>query len=121
MASERVARILIAKDAPFTPQQIESMNDGDGWAWIYANRPPGKKRPTGPQICFTGFGATRRAELEVLAAERGFHVAKSVTKGLTVLCAGDNAGPMKLERAALQGVTVLNEDLFLAEGLPANF
>jgi hypothetical protein len=44
MISEKVKRILIAKGAPFTEEEMSVMSDRDGWAWVYENFPP-KKYP----------------------------------------------------------------------------
>lgn len=113
MASERVKKILIAMDAPFTKEEMESMSDKEGWAWIYASRPP-KLGNYSPEICFTGFGASRKAELQAIAKERGFKCVTDVTKAITFLCAGENAGPSKIKKASEQGVPIISEEEFLA-------
>lgn len=112
MVSERVKRILISMDAPFTNQEMEDMSDHEGWAWIYANRPP--KRDQGlPEICFTGFGASRKTELKEIATDRGFKCVTDVTRSLAFLCAGENAGPNKIKKASQQGVPIISEEEFL--------
>jgi hypothetical protein len=42
----------------FTEEEMKDMTDREGWAWIYANRPPGQKKRDHslPEFCFTGFG-----------------------------------------------------------------
>ena len=109
MASEKLTRILKAK-SPFSTQQIESMSDSEGWDWVYSNAKPRKERLT--QVCFSGFSATDKAELSAQAVESGLEVVGSVTKNLAFLCAGENAGPAKLEKAREQGVHVLTREEF---------
>jgi BRCT domain type II-containing protein len=112
MISDRVKRILIAKDAPFTEEEMENMSDREAWAWIYSISPP-KKSQDLPEICFTGFGASRKAELQGVAKERGFRCVTRVTKDLAFLCAGENAGPTKIKEAAIQGVPIISEEEFM--------
>ena len=100
MASEKVTRILKAK-SPFTAQEIAAMTDAQGWAWIYANAKPRKEKLS--QICFTGFSAADKTELAALAQAANLETVGSVTKNLAFLCAGENAGPAKLEKAREQG------------------
>ncbi len=106
---------MIAKDAPFTTDEIRVMPDAEAWAWLYTHRPP-KKRPKLPEICFTGLGEARRHELEAEAKARGYCVVTKVTKHHYLLCAGANAGPSKLAKAEAQGVQVISEDDFLTGG-----
>lgn len=70
--------------------------------------------PNVPQILFTGFGKDRRTDLERQAGLAGLHVTKTVTQALTFLCAGPNAGPMKVERAKEQRVYILSETQLFA-------
>lgn len=115
MASERVRRILIAQDAPFSEPELEEMSDAEGWGWIYGtSRFDDSRTDRRRQVCFTGFRAGRREQLEELAESNGLRPVGSVTKRLALLCAGSNAGPSKLAKAADQGVQVVGEDEFLA-------
>jgi NAD-dependent DNA ligase len=111
MVSEKVRHILISMGAPFTDEEMESMSDKEGWAWIYATRPP-KRTQVLPEICFTGFGPSRKAELQKIAKDRGFKCVTSVTKNLSFLCVGDNPGPAKLREATDQGVAIISEEEF---------
>lgn len=70
---------------------------------------PRKPRDMRPQVVFTGFPQAVRAELEAASDAAGLNVVKSVTKNLTFLCGGYNAGPLKLEKAREQGVYILDE------------
>lgn len=110
MASEKVTRILRAK-SPFSPKEIAAMSDAQGWDWIYANAKPRKEKLS--QVCFTGFSAGEKAELTSLALSANLEVVASVTKSLAFLCAGENAGPAKLEKAATQGNHILTREQFL--------
>ena len=62
-----------------------------------------------PQILFTGFAAVQRAHLEHLCGEAGMRVVKTVTQGLTFMCAGSNAGPAKVAKARGQHVYIVKE------------
>lgn len=109
MAGEQVTRILKAR-SPFTADQIKEFSDSQGWEWIYANAKPRKEKLT--QICFTGFSATEKVELTALAQAAKLEVVSSVTKGLAFLCAGENAGPAKLQKANDQGNHVMSKEQF---------
>lgn len=65
-----------------------------------------------PEILFTGFSASVRESLEDTARDEGMKVRKTVTKNLTFLCAGPNAGPTKVAEAKSRGALVLDEDQF---------
>lgn len=109
MTSEKLTRILKSK-SPFSAAEIEAMSDAQGWDWIYANAKPRKQKLT--QVCFTGFSATEKAELTAMAEAAHLEVVASVTKNLAFLCAGENAGPAKLEKAKEQGTRVLTKEQF---------
>lgn len=61
------------------------------------------------EICFTGFSKADRVRLEELAELLDMQVRQSVTKSLTHLCTGPNAGPKKLEQAAEVGAEIIDE------------
>jgi len=67
-----------------------------------------------PEILFTGFGVDERAQLEALAITRGLHVVRNVTRNLTYLCSGPNAGPSKMAKAAEMGVEFVDQAWFRA-------
>lgn len=98
MVSEKVRRILVSRGAPYTDEEMENMSDGEGWAWIYASRPP-KRDQSLREICFTGFDASRKAELQAVAKDNGFKCVTRVTKDLAYLCSGDDPGPTKIKEA----------------------
>lgn len=62
-----------------------------------------------PQILFTGFKASERAELEAFAEQSGFRVMKTAGKSLAILCIGANAGATKVESARGCGAFVITE------------
>ena len=64
------------------------------------------------EICFTGFDAVTRAELEGKARVAKMLVRSSVTIRLNFLCIGPNAGPKKLLKAEQQGVILITADEF---------
>jgi NAD-dependent DNA ligase len=119
MVSERVKRILIAKGAPFTEKEMNDMSDSEGWAWVYENFPPKtKKFPKLPEICFTGFDLSRKADLQKIAEDCGFKCVTEVTKNLKFLCTGENAGPSKIKDAIRQGVQIMSEQDFISKFFP---
>lgn len=63
-----------------------------------------------PQILFTGFASTLRVALEEKSASSGLHVCKTVTKFLSYLCIGPNAGPAKVEKSRAQNVYIIDEN-----------
>jgi NAD-dependent DNA ligase len=117
MVSERVKSILVAKGAPFTEEEMSVMFDRDGWAWVYENFPP-KNVPKLPEICFTGFDSSRKAELQKIAEDHGFKCVTQVTKNLKFFCAGKNAGPSKIKDANKQRVQIISEQDFISKYSP---
>jgi NAD-dependent DNA ligase len=109
MPSEKLTRMLRSK-SPFTPEQIDALTEAEGWDWVYANATPSKRRLSA--VCFTGFTQAERDELAKRSADAQLAVATSVTKSLSFLCAGENAGPAKLEKARVQGVVIMNRAQF---------
>lgn len=90
-------------------------------AWLYgtehslksstapkARRKP--SRPAGREILFTGFAAAERQAMEENATSSGWIVRRTVSKGLTCLICGPNAGPSKVRRALDQGTLVLGPE-----------
>lgn len=63
-----------------------------------------------PQVLFTGFKAAARNELEQIAADHGLRVVKTSTKNLSFLCAGSNAGPVKIKKAYEAGAFILTSE-----------
>lgn len=113
MISEKVRRILIAKGAPFTPEEMDCMTDKEGWAWVYDTSPPKtKKNKNLPEICFTGFDPVRKLELKKKAENHGYKCVTCITKNLSYLCIGPAPGPSKLKEATIQGVKVISENDF---------
>ena len=88
------------------------MTEKDGWAWVYANSAKNSKSIKLAEVCFTGFSIAEKPMLESLAEGAHLRVVTSVTKGLFLLVAGQNAGPAKLEKARKQGTTVIDRAAF---------
>ncbi|MDX8376439.1 MAG: hypothetical protein R8L53_00250 [Mariprofundales bacterium] len=65
-------------------------------------------------VCFTGFKKDDKERLTQLAGKNNLNIRSSVTKNLSYLCCGYNAGPKKIESARKQGVVVLSEKQFRA-------
>lgn len=111
MASEKPTMILMSK-TDMKKEEIDALADPEAWNLIYSIRSI-KARDDRLQICFTGFGASKKEELANLATRHNFKVVSSVTKHLDFLCGGENAGPKKIEKAEAQGVEYLDEKQFL--------
>lgn len=65
-----------------------------------------------PEVCFTGFKEESKSILSKLASDNGMLVRTEVTKNISYLCCGNNAGPKKIEKARNQGVVALDEEQF---------
>jgi NAD-dependent DNA ligase len=113
MAGERVTRILLAK-SDLTVDEIVAMSDREAWRWLYSHFPPKTNRhnKNAQQICFTGFSASERKQLESEAEGAHLEVVKSVTKSLRYLVTGPNGGPAKLKKARQQEVVLMDADQF---------
>lgn len=111
MPDERAAAILAA-NTDLTKAEIAVLSTPEAWRIIYSLRTP-KTPDHRLEVCFTGFGASRRGELEELASAKSFKVVTAVTKQLAFLIGGENAGPAKLAKAAAQGVQVLTAEQFV--------
>jgi hypothetical protein len=64
------------------------------------------------EICFTGFNKAEKIKLESTALNHDFLVKKDVTKSLSFLCCGYNAGPSKKEKARNNGALAITADQF---------
>ncbi len=111
MASEKPTMILLSK-SDMSKEQISELSDAEAWKLIYSIRTV-KVKDTRLQVCFTGFGTSKKQELIDLANSNNIKVVSSVTKKLDFLCSGENAGPKKIEKAEAQGVQFLDEDQFI--------
>ena len=112
--SEKLRRVLLSK-TDLTNDQIDNLNDAQGWALIYGMANHQKRaKDDRPQVCFTGFGAKDKDDLGAMSEAHHLRVVTSVTKDLQFLVAGANAGPAKLEKARQQGTRVMDKAQFLA-------
>lgn len=103
--------MILQSRTDMSKDQIAALSEAEAWSIIYSFR--GKKaKERQLEICFTGFGASKKAELSELALDYKFNVVASVTKNLDFLCGGENAGPKKLEAAIAKGVQILTESEF---------
>jgi NAD-dependent DNA ligase len=112
MATQKVIAILHSRGAPFTLEEMSTMNEKDAWDWIYANPAPKKIKPKLIEICFTGFTPEEKATFTELAVQKGILVRTSVTKNLSFLVASETPGSTKMEKAIHQGVEILNVESF---------
>lgn len=111
MASEKPTMILKSK-SDLSSEEIDALSDGEAWRLIYSIRTT-KAKDTRLQVCFTGFGTSKKEQLANLAHDNRFKVVSSVTKKLDYLVGGENSGPKKIEKAESQGVQFLNEQQFI--------
>lgn len=116
MASEKAAKILRKREAPFTEDQIAAMSEREAWAWIFSHDQQTREMKVQsklPQICFTGFTDSEKEELREIARQAGFEIKDSVTKSLVILVTGENAGPSKTAKAEAQGCIVTDKAGFI--------
>lgn len=111
MASKKPMMILLSK-TDMHKDEISALSDAEAWRLIYSIR-SAKAKDDRLQICFTGFGVSKKKELTDIAKINNFKVVSSVTKTLDYLCGGENAGPKKIEKAETQGVQFLDESQFV--------
>lgn len=111
MASEKPTIILLSK-SDMSREEIGALSDAEAWRFIYSIGTV-KAKDNRLQVCFTGFGASKRQELTNLAHDNRFKVMSGVTKILDYLVGGENAGPKNIKKAEAQGVQFLNEQQFV--------
>lgn len=111
MASDKPTTILLSK-SDMSNDKISKLTDAEAWKIIYSIRTV-KAKDSRLQVCFTGFGTTKKQELIDLANINQFKVVSSVTKKLDFLCGGENAGPKKIEKAESQGVQFVSDVEFV--------
>ncbi len=114
MENKDPKKILMSK-TDMLKEEIETLSVAEQWSIVYSLSPSKSsiKNKSKSEVCFTGFGISKKEELELLAVENNFHIAKSVTKKLTYLVGGVNVGPKKLEKAEKVGATILTENEFI--------
>ncbi len=111
MASEKPTMILQSK-SDMDNEEIAALSDADAWRLIYSIRTV-KAKDNRLQVCFTGFGMSKKEELKNLAHDNRFKVMGSVTKKLDYLVGGENSGPKKIAKAESQGIQFLTEEQFI--------
>lgn len=74
---------------------------------------PSVKQIKRRSICFTGFLAPRRAELEALVARTRLVLVPQVRRDLKFLVAGANPSPGKIQQAVAAGAVVIDEAKYL--------
>jgi NAD-dependent DNA ligase len=111
MASIKPTTILKSK-SDLSSNEIELLSDEKAWSLIYELR-LNKAKDNRLQVCFTGFGISKKAELVEHANNNQLKTVSSITKKLDYLVGGENAGPKKIEKAESQGVQFLNEEQFI--------
>lgn len=112
MASEKPTRILMSI-TEMTEAEVKELSDAEAWRIIYSSSVASSKDER-LQVCFTGFSPSQKKVLMRLAEDNNIKVVMSVTKNLGFLCAGENPGPAKLEKAVKQGVRVLTDSQFIS-------
>lgn len=111
MASEKPTMILKSR-SDLGDDEIAALTDAEAWKLIYSIRTT-KAKDSRLQVCFTGFGTSKKEELTNLAHDNRFKVVASVTQKLDYLVGGENAGPKKIEKAESQGVQFLSGEQFI--------
>lgn len=90
------------------PWRIDQVREADGYTTTRYGPAPAHEI----EICFTGFNKADKARLEADATGAGMLVRKTVTKGLTHLCTGPNAGQSKISQAIEYGAELIEEQEF---------
>jgi len=67
---------------------------------------------TNHEVCFTGFEDDEKKELKEMAVALGMIPRSGVTKNLTMLVCGRNAGPIKMSKAKEKGILILTLEEF---------
>ena len=98
MASDKPTMILKSK-SDLSEDAIAALSDAEAWQIIYSIRTT-KAKDSRIQVCFTGFGTSKKEELANLAHDNRFKVVASVTQKLDYLVGGENAGPKKIEKVS---------------------
>ena len=57
------------------------------------------------EVCFTGFNKAEKDKLIILAKDHNMYVRSVVTKNIGLLVCGERAGPMKMKKANVEGVS----------------
>ena len=78
MASNKPTMILQSK-TDLSTEEIAALSDGEAWKLIYSIRIT-KAKDNRLQVCFTGFGTSRKQDLINIANNNKFKVVASVTK-----------------------------------------
>lgn len=106
MASEKVRGILLSR-TELSAVDVDTMSEAEAWRAVYSLPKPTPKKDLRTRVCFTGFGVSEKAELTELAERAGHVPTAGVTKKLSLLVCGENAGPVKMEKAGAQGVNLV--------------
>ena len=112
MPSDRVVRALLSKTM-MAREDIDLLSEKQAWNLLYEASPP-KAKDQRSQVCFTGFREPEKSVLINLAEANGLRSVNSVTKNLSYLVCGENAGPLKMEKAAKQGAFLVEANEFIA-------
>ena len=117
MPSEKVSRILHKRG--LSAEQIATMSELAAWDYVYATEPHKEVVSKAPEICFTGFSESEKADLVTKAKAAGLNVVTKVTVDLFILCTGDAPGAAKLKQAEAQGAMIISRsqlEAFCATG-----
>lgn len=107
--SAKLASILRAQHG-LKAADLALMTEPEGWAVVYSQRQ--MRDPQTFTICFTGFDPAQKDLLTEVAEAVGMQVVTKVNKCLSALCAGADAGPVKLKRASEFQIPVISKDQF---------
>ena len=72
MPTEKATMILQSK-TDLSKEQVAELTDDEAWNLIYSIRST-KAKDNRLQVCFTGFGASKKVELTNLAQDKKFNV-----------------------------------------------
>lgn len=115
MITEKLVAILLSR-TNLSKDEITRMSESDGWKTVREldqQKSMARQQNKLPEVCITGFNQADKTRLSELATTAGFVVKDAVTKGLSLLIAGENAGPSKLRKAEEQKCPVTDEEGFI--------
>jgi BRCT domain type II-containing protein len=110
-SSREKLELILRSKTGLTQEQISSISDGDGWRLVYEASP--NRRADRVEICFTGFTAPEKEEMELIATRIGMTVVQQVNMNLRYLCIGDKPGPAKMDLAKQRRKKIISKDEFL--------
>lgn len=110
--SQKKALYVLRKYRNVLDEEVQEMSAWEIWREVEKERKHEREQTRVAEVCVTGFQASERARIEAGARKNNMDVKKSVTKNLTILVCGPNAGPQKIKDAEARGVIIVTGEQF---------